>query len=84
MDERRNPLARVGVTEYWRHTSAELDDHRAESTTDDGGYVTFPTRTIRASLIRRGVGRLLARLNVHGIDVGPHAYLIVSGDTPNS
>lgn len=78
LDEERNPLGRVRVTEYWSDASVERDDHHAESITDDGGYVTFPTRTIRASLIRRGIVPLINRLNVHGVDVGPHAYLIVS------
>ena len=78
LDEERNPLGRVRVTEYWSDASVERDDHQAESITDDRGYVTFPTRTIRASLIRRGIVPLINRLNVHGVDVGPHAYLIIS------
>jgi len=80
VDEGRNPLARVGVTEYWGHTSIEADEHHGESTTDDQGYVTFSQRTIRASLLRRGLRPLINRLSVHGVDLGPHAYLIVSGD----
>jgi hypothetical protein len=80
VDEAGKPLAQVAVTEYWRHTSAESDDHHAESITDDSGYVTFPRRTIRASLIRRLIGQLINRMNVHGVDLGPHAYLIVAGD----
>jgi hypothetical protein len=80
VDEDRTPLVGVGVTEYWRHTSVEAEDHRADATTDDRGYVTFPRRTIRASLLRRGLGSLINRLNAHGVDLGPHAYLIISGD----
>jgi hypothetical protein len=79
-DEERNPIKRVAVTEYWSHMSIESEEHQAESVTDDGGYVAFPARSIRASLIRRGIGSLINRLNVHGADLGPHAYLIVSGD----
>ena len=78
LDEDRSPLRRVRVTEYWSDASVERDDHQAESVTDDDGYVTFPTRTIRASPIRRGIVPLINRLNVHGVDVGPHAYLIIS------
>jgi hypothetical protein len=80
VDEAGSPLAKVAVTEYWSHTSAESGDHHAESITDDSGYVTFPTRTIRAPLIRRLIGQLVNRMNVHGVDTGPHAYLIVAGD----
>ena len=80
VDEAGSPLGKVAVTEYWRHTSVESGDHHAESITDDKGYVTFPRRTIRASLLRRVIGPLINRLNVHGVDLGPHAYLIVAGD----
>lgn len=80
VDEAGKPLARVAVTEYWRDTSAESGDHHVESITDDSAYVTFPRRTIRASLIRRVAGQLINRMNVHGVDLGAHAYLIVAGD----
>lgn len=68
------------MTEYWGDDSIESDDHEAESITDDGGYVTFPRRTIRGSLIRRGIVPLINRLNPHGSGGGPHAFLIVAGD----
>jgi len=80
VDEAGSSLGNVGVTEYWRHTSVESGDHHAESITDGNGYVTFPRRTIRASFLRRVIGPLINRLNVHGVDLGPHAYLIVAGD----
>lgn len=80
VDEDRTPLVRVAVSEYWGHMSIESDEHQAESITDDQGYVTFPRRTIRASLLRRGLGPLINRSSVHGVDLGPHAYLIVSAD----
>jgi len=78
LDDERNPMGRVRVTEYWSDDSVERDDHEAESITDDEGYVTFPTRIIRASPIRRGIVPLINRLNVHGGAGGPHAYLIIS------
>jgi hypothetical protein len=80
VDEAGSPLGKAVVTEYWRNTSIESGDHHAESVTDGKGYVTFPRRTIRASLLRRVIGPLINRLNVHGVDLGPHAYLIVAGD----
>ena len=80
VDEAGSPLGKVAVTEYWGDDSVESDDHEAESITDDGGYVTFPRRTIRGSLIRRGIVPFINRFNVHGSGGGPHAFLIVAGD----
>jgi hypothetical protein len=80
VDERESPLPGTVVIEYWSHTSYESGDHQAESVTDSEGFVTFPSRTIRASLIKRGGVPLLNRLNVHGVDRGPHGYLVVRSD----
>jgi hypothetical protein len=79
VDEAGSPLAKVAVTEYWWDASVESEDHHAESISDGKGYITFPRRTIRGSLIRRVVP-LINRLNVHGGSGGPHAFLIVAGD----
>ena len=73
VDENGNPVSGVTVTEYWRHMSFESDDHHAEAITDYSGYVSFPGRTTRAPLIRRAIGSLINRLNVHRADFGPHA-----------
>jgi len=80
VDESGSPLKRARVTEYWSHNSFESREHDSELVTDDAGYVTFPRQTVRASLLRRGIGGFINRFNVHGVDVGPHAYLVVAGD----
>lgn len=79
VDQERTPLRRVEVTEYWSHLSVELDDHQADSTTDDEGYVTFPARSIRVSLLRRGIYPFIKVLR-HDGEYGPSAYLIAAGD----
>lgn len=80
VNDQRAPLMNVTVTQYWRHMTIEPDDHRADAMTDNQGYVTFPRRTVRGSLLRRVFESLRNRLDLHGTDSGPHSYLIVSGD----
>ena len=78
VDERGNPLANVRVSEHWQHYSIEIEGHEADAWADQQGYVAFPRRTIRASLLMRGFGpiRNLIRTGVHS-SFGPSAYLIV-------
>jgi hypothetical protein len=81
VDKAGTPLLGVTVTEHWSHSSLEHDGHEAEATTDEGGYVTFPVRTIRASLLGRAIGpvRNVLKTGVHA-GFGPSADLSVPGD----
>jgi hypothetical protein len=78
VDESGNPVRGVGVNEGWRHYSIERSRHEQSLVTDDEGYVTFPRRTVRAGLLVRAVGSMIAALNPHGRS-GPHAFLDVLG-----
>jgi len=75
VDKAGTPLRGVTVTEHWSHSSLEHNGHEAEATTDEGGYVTFPFRTIRASLLGRVIGPMQNVGEGH-----PAAYLLVLGD----
>ena len=80
-DKAGTPLRGVTVTEHWIHSSLEHNGHEAEATTDEGGYVTFPVRTIRASLLARAIGpaQNVLKTGVHA-GFGPSADLSVPGD----
>ena len=84
VDKAGTPLPRVTVTEHWSHSSLESKGHEAEATTDEGGYVTFPVRTIRASLFARAIGPVqnVLKTGVHA-SFGPDADLTVPGDIAN-
>jgi hypothetical protein len=80
-DEVGNPLKKTIVSEHWKHYSIESEGHEAEAITDGDGYITFPPRTIKASLLIRVIGliRNVFKTGIHA-SFGPSAYLIVSGD----
>jgi hypothetical protein len=70
------------VNEGWGHYSLELQPTTGGEYlfTDKSGYVTFPERRTRASLIRRIVMPVITRVMViaHG-STGIHAYVFASG-----
>lgn len=68
IDEDGKPIAGTSVREYWHHYSVESEGHEQDLSTDDNGYVTFPSCTVRASIVRRIAGPIL---NV--LDQGAHA-----------
>ena len=84
VDKAGTPLGGITVTEDWGHASLESCCHEAEATTDQAGYVTFPVRTIRASLLARAIGpiRNVLKTGVHA-GFGPSADLTVPGDIAN-
>lgn len=79
VDATSKPVPNVTVREQWRNHSVEFHGHNDDRTTDSDGYVSFPRRTVRASLIFRGIGWAVAHLNVHG-ESGPKASALVLGD----
>jgi hypothetical protein len=76
VDEAGNPMPMIAVREVWKHYTIESDSHQGDSLTDNEGYVTFPKRTVRGSLLIRLGIPLLNLLNVHA-SFGPRAYLVV-------
>lgn len=78
IDASGNPVPKAVVSERWRHHSIETHGHNESGTTDSEGYVSFPRRAIRASLVFRMVGPAVVALNVHG-ESGPKASALVLG-----
>jgi hypothetical protein len=76
VEQAGTPLRNVMVKEVWEHYSVESQSHEQDLPTDADGYVTFPKRTIRASLAVRIIGRSINTLNPHGSS-GPGAYLVI-------
>jgi hypothetical protein len=47
------PIQGTLVRQSWQNYSLESEGHEQDLKTDDGGRVTFPRRTMRASVLRR-------------------------------
>jgi hypothetical protein len=77
VNEDGNIVAGALVREHWKHYSIESTSHEQDLRTDQDGQVTFPARTIRASLLSRILGPIVNRFTegVHA-GVGPHAYVV--------
>ncbi len=71
------------VTQSWKHNTLETDAgaNYETLTTDVNGYVAFPERTIKASLLRRIVLTVFSAFMTlaHG-SFGVDAYIIVAGE----
>lgn len=79
VDEAGNPISSFRVREVWQHYTIESTSHQEDLITDGEGYVTFPKRTVRGSLLVR-IGRPMVNvLNVHA-SFGPKAYVSVLDD----
>src|SRR6266545_5246643 len=49
----------IKVTEHWQHYLLESEGHDDIKTTVEDGHVSFPERTIRASLLRRALAMIV-------------------------
>jgi hypothetical protein len=49
------PIQGATVRQIWQHYSLESHGHEQDMNTDDNGRVVFPSRTIRASVLRRAL-----------------------------
>ena len=69
------------MRQIWQHYSLESRGHEQDLRTDDGGRVTFPRRTIRASILRRVLHPVwnILRQGVHA-GFGVHTDLFPLGD----
>jgi hypothetical protein len=55
VDEEGAAVRDVNVTEHWQHFLLESWSHEEMRQVQENGAVSFPDRTIRASLLRRGI-----------------------------
>lgn len=65
VDETRAPVAAINVTEHWRHYLFESYGQEDVRQTAADGRVSFPARTMRASLLGRAWARI-KRIAGHG------------------
>jgi len=79
-DESGNPVQEIRVTEHWQHYLLEASGHEELRRVDADGRVSFPERTIRASLLRRLLATL-SRFNKSGNEARsePYASVVVWG-----
>jgi hypothetical protein len=81
VDQTGQPLRGNRVRESWSHYTLETQNHEEELLSDGDGYVKFPRRTIRASLITWAARFLAGLVNVHS-SFGPSASVYYLGDYP--
>lgn len=80
LDDAGAPVVRINVTEHWQHYLLETTGHEERMRTGDDGMVAFPSRSLRASLVRRGVAAV-GNLWRHGRKArfSPHVAVVVWG-----
>ncbi|MCM3872840.1 MAG: hypothetical protein ND895_19340 [Pyrinomonadaceae bacterium] len=83
-DEAGNPASRVVVKQEWEYLAVGSEQQSEYSSTDENGYVEFPRRSERVSLLRKGLSvlRELAHL-MHGYGIGPRAQVWAYGEDPH-
>jgi hypothetical protein len=74
------PVEGAAVRQIWQYYSLESDGHEQDLRTDGGGRVTFPRRTISASVLRRIVHPIwnILRQGVHA-SFGVHTDILELG-----
>ncbi len=77
VDQHGKPISGIGVREYWGNDSVDYRDSVQDSMTDDKGFVTFPARTVTATLLRRVLYPLQNLSGGTHSSWGPHATVIV-------
>jgi hypothetical protein len=58
VDEEGGAVRDVNVTEHWQHFLLESSSHEDVRRVTENGAVSFPERTIRASLVSRGIATI--------------------------
>lgn len=76
VDDRGAPVSGINVTEHWQHYLIEDEGHEELKTTDATGGVSFPARTVRASLANRFL-RTVRSFSKTGIERRRDAYASV-------
>ena len=82
VDNAGNPLKGAWVIQYWQHYTVESSGHRQDAKTDKNGYVSFPKRTIRASLLFRTLGVISKTMSGGFIrsSYGPDTFIAAYGE----
>jgi len=80
VDQSGTSVPGIKVTQHWQHYLLESTGHEEVRQAGDDGRVSFPERTIRASLLRRFLATVI-RLTKSGTQAkrDPYASLVVWG-----
>lgn len=80
VDDSELPVAGINVTEHWQHYLIESEGHEELKVTAPDGSVSFPERTVRASLVWR-LARTLRSLGRTGVERrrNAHASVVIWG-----
>ena len=80
IDDAGTVVRNIKVTEHWQHYLVESEGHEEVRQTNESGLVDFPERTVQASIVSRGLGRL-ERFGSLGAPArsGPYASIVVWG-----
>ena len=79
VDDAGQPVPHATVNYSWRHASIEWQRREERTRTDENGWVSFPERRTRASLLQRiGVAVLNVPWIMH-VDWGPHGHIVAWG-----
>jgi len=76
VDDLDSPVAGITVTQHWQHYLIETEGHEEVKTTNAAGDVSFPARTVRASLLTR-LFRFIRSLGRTGVERRRDAYASV-------
>ena len=85
VDDSDVPVSGINVTEHWQHYLIENEGHEDLKTTDAAGAVSFPERTVRASVSTRAI-RTLRSFGRTGVERrrNPYASIVVWGSKNHS
>lgn len=80
-DEAGNPAGGVVVKQEWEYLAVCSEEKSEYSRTDENGYVEFPQRSERVSMLRKGLSLLRELTNImHGYGMGPRATVWAHGE----
>lgn len=82
-DEAGNPAVGIVVKQEWVYLAVGSELHSEHSRTDENGYVEFPQRIERISMLQKGLSHLRELTNImHGYGMGPNAEVWAYGEDP--
>jgi hypothetical protein len=79
VDEMSAPVGAINVTEHWQHYLFESSANEDLRQTAADGRVSFPERTMRASLLRRALARMSRIASESRARLDPAASIVAWG-----
>lgn len=81
VDEEAKPVQGVLVRQHWQNYSVESVGHEEDTESDAAGYVSFPPRVLRASLLRRTIRSIMNLGAFQHSSYGPRARIVAWGES---